>query len=621
MTGVINGQEFGMATLNISVLQQGSSEAPTIWSSISQVPASVGPLMRVLVVTIAPIYWALARESGEALNGYSLTGGSFQQESQMEFSTGELLTMTQVARGLDPDGLLLVDMKINGMIPESLADGDLRVQDFQEHYVQTGPGQLFAGSTQRFLHDSLPASLRCNHSIQYDETRGLQPQLVQHLRASSISSAFDPEAEALNFQLTTALQTEENEVGCPEGFEPDVQGAFCVDKDECSGGPSPCSHTCRNAPGHFSCSCPTGFSLAWDHRNCRDVDECAGNTHLCQEEQRCVNLLGSYNCLASCRPGFRVTADGSNCEDVDECLEQLDECHYNQLCENTPGGHHCGCPRGYRQQGHSLPCLDINECLQLPTPCVYQCQNLQGSYRCLCPPGQTLLRDGRTCIPLERNRQNITIVSHRSPFGPWLRSRVPRPSSSYHTWVSLRPGSGALNSVGRAWCPPGFIRQDGVCADINECEEDGIECGPGQMCFNTRGSFQCVDTPCPTTYRQGSSPGTCFRRCSQDCSASGPSTLQYRLLPLPLGVRAHHDVARLAAFSEAGIPANRTELTVLEPDPRSPFALRQLRAGQGAVYTRRALTRAGLYRLTVRAAAPRHQSVYILLIAVSPYPY
>lgn len=43
--------------------------------------------------------------------------------------------------------------------------------------------------------------------------------------------------------------------------------------------------------------------------------------------------------------------------------------------------------------------------------------------------------------------------------------------------------------------------------DINECEEDGIECGPGQMCFNTRGSYQCVDTPCPATYRQGSSPG------------------------------------------------------------------------------------------------------------------
>ena len=115
---------------------------------------------------------------------------------------------------------------------------------------------------------------------------------------------------------------------------------------------------------------------------------------------------------------------------------------------------------------------------------------------------------------------------------------------------------------------------------------------------------------------------TCFRRCSQDCSA-GPSTLQYKLLPLPLGVRAQHDVARLAAFSEAGVPANRTELSVLEPDPQSPFALRQLRAGLGAVYTRRALTRAGLYRLTVLAAAPRHRhrSIYVLLISVSPYPY
>lgn len=43
--------------------------------------------------------------------------------------------------------------------------------------------------------------------------------------------------------------------------------------------------------------------------------------------------------------------------------------------------------------------------------------------------------------------------------------------------------------------------------DINECEEEDIECEPRQMCFNTRGSYQCVDTPCPANYRQGSSPG------------------------------------------------------------------------------------------------------------------
>lgn len=36
--------------------------------------------------------------------------------------------MTQVARGLDPNGLLLLDVAVNGVIPESLADADLQVQ-------------------------------------------------------------------------------------------------------------------------------------------------------------------------------------------------------------------------------------------------------------------------------------------------------------------------------------------------------------------------------------------------------------------------------------------------------------------------------------------------------------
>uniref|UniRef100_G1Q1L7 Hemicentin 2 n=1 Tax=Myotis lucifugus TaxID=59463 RepID=G1Q1L7_MYOLU len=314
MIGVINGQELGVATLNASVQQEARSGLTTLRSSIGHLPASVGPLMRVLVVTIAPIYWALAGEHGGALNGH-LTGGSFRQESHMEFSTGELLTMTQVARGLDPDGLLLLDVAVHGVIPESLANADLRAQDFQEDYVQTGPGQLFVGSTQRFLQDSWPVSLRCNHSIQYEAARGPQPQLVQHLQASAISAAFDPAAEALRFQLTTALQAEENE-GCPEGFELDSQGEFCVaDGDECASGPSPCSHSCHTPLAASPCSpqVPEGAGGASVFVGCQDVDECAWPTDLCPEGQRCVNLLGSYRCLPDCGPGFRVAADGADC--------------------------------------------------------------------------------------------------------------------------------------------------------------------------------------------------------------------------------------------------------------------------------------------------------------------
>lgn len=56
----------------------------------------------------------------------------------------------------------------------------------------------------------------------------------------------------------------------------------------------------------------------------------------------------------------------------------------------------------------------------------------------------------------------MTTVSHRDLLVAWLRARAPKPGGSYHAWVSLQPGPRAL-SVGRAWCPPGFIRQNGVC--------------------------------------------------------------------------------------------------------------------------------------------------------------
>lgn len=49
-------------------------------------------------------------------------------------------------------------------------------------------------------------------------------------------------------------------------------------------------------------------------------------------------------------------------------------------------------------------------------------------------------------------------------------------------------------------------------SDIDECTEHSVQCGANQMCFNTRGSYQCLDTPCPSSYHRGRSPGSkiCF---------------------------------------------------------------------------------------------------------------
>lgn len=48
-----------------------------------------GPAMRKLISILNPVYWTTAQEVGEAVNGYTLTGGTFRRETQVEFATGK----------------------------------------------------------------------------------------------------------------------------------------------------------------------------------------------------------------------------------------------------------------------------------------------------------------------------------------------------------------------------------------------------------------------------------------------------------------------------------------------------------------------------------------------------
>ena len=43
--------------------------------------------------------------------------------------------------------------------------------------------------------------------------------------------------------------------------------------------------------------------------------------------------------------------------DIDECRDGTHQCRYNQICENMRGSYRCVCPRGYRSQGIGRPCM------------------------------------------------------------------------------------------------------------------------------------------------------------------------------------------------------------------------------------------------------------------------
>lgn len=249
-------------------------------------------------------------------------------------------------------------------------------------------------------------------------------------------------------------------------------------------------------------------------------------------------------------------------------------------------------------------CIDINECKDGTHQCRYNqiCENTQGSYRCVCPRGYRSQGVGRPCV-------DINECENKEP----CQHDCKNTAGSY-----------------QCLCPTGYrLMPNGkACHDVDECLEQNIHCGASRMCFNMRGSYQCIDTPCPPKYQRDPVTGFCLKNCPSndlECALS-PYALEYKLVALPFGIAANQDLIRLVAYTHDGVMHPRTVFYIVDENPLIPFAIRDENL-KGVVFTTRPLQEPQTYRMKVRASSYsadgniEYQTTFIVYIAVSAYPY
>ncbi|XP_060466860.2 thrombomodulin [Panthera onca] len=225
---------------------------------------------------------------------------------------------------------------------------------------------------------------------------------------------------------------------------------------ECSVENGGCEHTCNRSAGMSHCLCPADAALQADGRSCAATPEEQSCYELC--EHFCIpspDVPGSYSCM--CETGYQLAADQHRCEDVDDCIQVPSPCP--QLCVNTQGAFTCHCYPGYD--------MVDGECLEPVDPCFgsnceYQCQSVgQNDYRCICAEGF-----------------------------------VPSPQAPHRCQMFCNqttcPADCDPNNPDSCQCPDGYILDDGyICTDIDECENGDCP----YACRNLPGTYECICGP------------------------------------------------------------------------------------------------------------------------------
>ncbi|XP_044066784.1 fibulin-2-like isoform X1 [Siniperca chuatsi] len=255
-----------------------------------------------------------------------------------------------------------------------------------------------------------------------------------------------------------------------------------------------------------------------------DMDECLiyeGN--ICHH--RCVNTPGSFRC--ECFPGYVLQEDTVTC-----AQETVDE--ENRLKEDDRAAVEPTSPLPPPTQ----PRVPLNPC-EGNSPCKQHCTSVGGRPQCSCFPGFSLMADGRSCEDI-----NECLSTHACQ----LNERCVNTAGSYSCQRLIT-------------CPPGYLINNDICEDINECVQQSHNCGLGFECVNTLGSFRCNPKPqCPVGFNRDAQGncididecGTLAQPCSLEfnCINTVGSYMCHRKIICSRGYHASPDGSRCIDVDE-----------------------------------------------------------------------
>jgi nidogen (entactin) len=357
------------------------------YTALSLAPSNLGNSLQLLNVLGGVIGWLFAKPSGNANNGYQLTGALFNHTADIYFpATKDRVIINQEFLGHDVFDQITLDSDIRGTVPFLPVGTKIEVLEFDEHFTIVEPGVIRSESTRTFKNKMTGENINqiVTQTFTYNPT-------CRHAPPSEEDTA--PQTLRV-FKNYLGFELKDNIVR----YGSSNRISFLGQEDPCKEGRNSCAphSTCVADGSSFTCVCHTGFTDIYKENTqiCIDVDECQAGIHNCDNNADCYNHEGSFQCR--CRNGFE--GNGVSCRRIQHCTRET--CGSNARCvEQEDREPTCECDPGYTNQGQNCVRAQEHTCNYCDRYANCLLSEVTNVYYCQCLPGFT--GNGFNCVEVQ----------------------------------------------------------------------------------------------------------------------------------------------------------------------------------------------------------------------------